>query len=50
MAGAQVGCIAVGDGINVQAFIEIVKADKYVVEKEQVDDKGNKYIPVHKAN
>lgn len=50
MAGAQVGCIAVGNGINAQAFIDIVKSDKYVVEKEQVDNKGNKYIPVHKAN
>jgi hypothetical protein len=50
MAGAQVGCIAVSDSINVQAFIEDAKSNKYVVEKEQVDDKGNKYIPIHKAN
>jgi hypothetical protein len=50
MAGAQVGCIAVGGGINTQAFIELMKENKYVVEKELVDDKGNKFIPVHKQS
>jgi|694.fasta_scaffold65925_9 hypothetical protein len=50
MAGAQVGCIAVGGGINVQAFIDSVKENKYVVEKEIVDDKGNKFVPIHKQS
>ena len=49
MAGMQVGCISVDDSINVQAFVEKAKADKLVVEKEQVGDDGRKYIPIHKA-
>lgn len=48
MAGQQVGCIAVSDSINVQAFIEKAKADKLVAEKEVVDENGNKYITLHK--
>jgi hypothetical protein len=50
MAGAQVGCISVADNINVEAFINKMKEEKYVVEKEQTDNQGNKYVPVHKAN
>lgn len=49
MAGAQVGCISVSESINVQAFIDDAKANKYVVEKEQVGDDGRKFIPIHKA-
>lgn len=49
MAGAQVGCISVSDSINVQAFIDKAKEDKYVVEKEQTDENGRKFIPIHKA-
>lgn len=49
MAGAQVGCISVDSSINLQAFIDKAKEDKYVVEKEQVGDDGRKYIPIHKA-
>jgi len=47
-AGMQVGCISVDDSINVEAFIAQAKEAKYVVEKEQVDEKGRKYIPIHK--
>lgn len=50
MAGVQVGCISINDSINVQAFIERMKAEKYVAEKEQVDEKGMRYIPIHKAS
>lgn len=50
MAGMQVGCISVDDKINVQAFIDMVKADKkLVVENETVGDDGRKYIPISKA-
>jgi len=49
MAGVQVGCISVGDSINVQAFVEKAKADKMVVEKELVGEDGRKYIPIYKA-
>lgn len=48
MAGPQVGCIVVGDNINVEAFIERAKAENLVVEKEVVDEKGVRYIPLHK--
>lgn len=48
MAGPQVGCIVVGDSINVEAFIEKAKAENLVVEKEAVGDDGRKYIPLHK--
>ena len=48
MAGQQIGCIAVDDSINVQAFIEKIKAEKLVVEEETVGDDGKKYIPIHK--
>lgn len=50
MAGAQVGCISLNDSINAEAFIAKAKEEKYVVEKEQTDDQGRKYIPIHKAN
>jgi len=49
MAGTQVGCISVGGNINVQAFIDKAKADKYVVESEQVGSDGRKYIAICKA-
>lgn len=48
MAGQQVGCIAVDDSINVQAFVEKAKAEKLVAEKEVVAEDGRKYIPLHK--
>lgn len=48
MAGPQVGCIAVSDSINVEAFIAQAKEAKYIIEKEQVGDDGRKYIPIHK--
>lgn len=50
MAGQQVGCIAVDDNINIQAFVEKLKAEKYVAEKETVGDDGRKYIPIHKQS
>jgi hypothetical protein len=49
MAGMQVGCISVSDTVNVQAFVDKAKADKYVVESEQVGSDGRKYIPICKA-
>ena len=49
MSGVQVGCIAVSDFINVQAFIDKMKEQKYVVGKEEVGDDGKRYIPIHKA-
>ena len=48
MAGPQIGTISVSDSINVKAFVEQAKEQKYVVGAEQVDEKGNRYIPIHK--
>ena len=52
--GPQIGAIVLTDPanhshINSDAFVALVKEQKYLVGSVQTNDQGVKYIPIHKA-
>jgi hypothetical protein len=46
---SQVGSIVISDNVNTQAMIEMIKEDKkFTIGKEEVTEKGVRYIPIEK--
>lgn len=45
----QIGSIVIGDNVNTQAIINLLKEDKKItIGKEQVTEDGVRYIPIEK--
>lgn len=46
---SQVGAIVIGENVNTQAMIELLKSDKKLtIGSEQIGENGVRYIPINK--
>jgi hypothetical protein len=46
--GPQIGCLVVDDTINVNAWLDIIKGQGYVIGNKEKSATGVEYILIHK--